>query len=81
VETRRRALNPTYRLVKGPLPDHNEEAGYSFVEGDKIDSLEQEIQAMGGDPFFLEDFATPGEESNMELEEWDGQEDEAAYFD
>jgi hypothetical protein len=34
----------------------NQMSGGSFVEGDSYDSTIEEIEAMGGDPFFLDEY-------------------------
>ena len=64
----------------GPPSENIETGGYSFVEGGDYDSLEEEIEAMGGDPSFLEDY----EDGNLQVsggDDWDGTVDEDAYFD
>ena len=67
-------------------------SGYSFVEGsDFFDSELEEIVAMGGDPFFLDDeqhtehgaesnVETSGEDGNVEFQ-WSGEVDDEVYFD
>lgn len=55
----------------------------SYVEGDEFESLEDELEALGGDPAFLDDSEEndkPNQDSDGE--EWDGWTiDEGAYFD
>lgn len=61
--------------------------GYSYVEGadDWFGSEAEEIEAMGGDPFFLD--GEEGSDNNIECPEdsegweWDGSVDEDAHLD
>jgi len=58
----------------------------TFVEGsDYYDSMEEEIEAMGGDPFFLDNYNN-GDDDNDENDaapdfEWDGSVEEDAHMD
>jgi hypothetical protein len=65
-------------------------AGFSFTEGSEFESPEEEILAMGGDPFFLETqeeqevTASTGDAEEVEKDTpflWDGEVIEDAYFD
>ena len=59
---------------------------YSYVEGNEYDDVYEEIEAMGGDPFFLDD-TSPEDGEHDEVKdtdpdfEWDGAVDEDAHFD
>jgi hypothetical protein len=76
---------------KSPTP----EPGYSFsyVDGDNFENAEDEVLAMGGDPFFLQDDSKdegPPGASNLQVDPdpaetgkflWDGEVDEDAHLD
>lgn len=71
-------------LARLPTPN-----GYSFVEEGNYGTVEEEIEAMGGDPSFLEGFdagkkmsidtTRPVEPQKDDI--WDGTVDENVYFD
>jgi len=63
----------------GPPSGNIETGGYSYKEEDDYESPEEEIEAMGGDPYFLQEDSEAG---NLQVSEgWDGTIDEDAYFD
>jgi len=73
-------------LLHAKTPNKPVPSGIStFVEGsDYYDSMEEEIEAMGGDPFFLD---TNNDDDNDENDattpdfEWDGSVEEDAHMD
>ena len=79
----------TIRLqVQSPKPPQRKSSfgsGISFVEEGTYDSMEEEIEAMGGDPFFLDSSAEGNpedDEKNSDPDfEWDGTVDEDAHLD
>ena len=61
-------------------------SGGSYVEGNEYESTSAEIEAMGGDPFFLDDFSADQGQSGSggveeQREDWDGIVDDEAHFD
>jgi hypothetical protein len=73
-----------------PPPSRPTSSGFSYVEEGEYASAEEEIDAMGGDSFFLEDqdanATSSTQESNSEEDvdavwEWDGVVDEDAHMD
>lgn len=63
----------------------------SYVEGDEFGDVVEELEAMGGDPSFLDETEIPllpvsidetANDANFSKEElWNGEVDEDAYFD
>lgn len=53
----------------------------SYVEGDTFDDPLQEIEALGGDPFFLESEEIGGDKQDKTDFLWDGEVDENAHLD
>ena len=55
----------------------------SYVEGDTFDDPRDEVEALGGDPFFLEDDDDNAKSSNPDDDDflWDGEIDENAHLD
>ena len=74
-------------LVQAIAPDpprpSSFSSGFSFVEGGNYGNAEEEIEAMGGDPFFLDDNTDPeqGADVTDPCVEWDGTIDEDAQLD
>jgi hypothetical protein len=70
---RRTATSTTRVLARGAPPKSG--PGFSYVDGDNFENAEDEVLAMGGDPFFLgldddskDDDAPPPIESGTNLE-------------
>ena len=51
----------------------------SYVEGDTFEDPKEEVEALGGDPFFLDDDEKGSKDDDDFL--WDGEVDENAHLD
>jgi hypothetical protein len=74
-------------VLQSTAPRSSPPKGYSYVEGSEYGNLEDELDAMGGDPAFLDSFSernveAAGDDGNDgENDGWDGEVIEDAYFD
>jgi hypothetical protein len=88
-----RARTSSTRVLARSVPTPEPGYSFSYVDGDNFENAEDEVLAMGGDPFFLvddsKDDAPPGA-SNLQVNPdpaetgkflWDGEVDEDAHID
>jgi hypothetical protein len=80
--SRCRAVVLRSSLSEKPRPSSS---GFSYVEEGEYTTSEEEVDAMGGDPFFLDDFDDSSSSSDAVDEvaawEWDGIVDDDAHMD
>ena len=62
-------------------PPSSPPTGFSYVEGENYDNEFEEVEAMGGDPFFLQVEQEDEEKETDPDFEWDGIVDDEAHLD
>jgi len=62
-------------------PPSSPPTGFSYVEGENYDNEIEEVEAMGGDPFFLQVDEEQEEKETDPDFEWDGIVDDEAHLD
>jgi hypothetical protein len=73
---------PTCFMTTPPKSNtRNDPTGYSYDEAQIYEHPEDEIMALGGDPFFLNENDNNNQVASSNDGLWDGIEDENAYFD